>query len=74
MGISKDMTGADVAVQRQGASGTDARHMSVGELYFRADRLKSLNGHTQTLAGFEKIRTVGKGMRIPGLFDRKYQC
>ena len=34
---------------------------TVGELYFRVDRLRSLSGQSQTLAGFEKIRTVGKG-------------
>nr|KAG5703861.1 hypothetical protein BaRGS_031495 [Batillaria attramentaria] len=34
----------------------------VAELYFRLERLRSWSGqHQQSLAGFEKIRTVGKG-------------
>ena len=40
---------------------TFAVNSIVGELYFRVDRLRSLSGQSQTLAGFEKIRTVGKG-------------
>ena len=35
---------------------------SIGELYFKLDRLKGWSGQQQqTLAGFEKIQTVGKG-------------
>ena len=34
----------------------------VGDLYFRLDRLRNWSGcYHQSLAGFEKIRTVGKG-------------
>ena len=37
----------------------------VAELYFRLEKLRSWSGqHQQSLAGFEKIRTVGKGMRV----------
>ena len=57
------MTGVEIPIKSDN-SDQDVKHVSVGELYFRADRLKSLNGHTQTLAGFEKIRTVGKGKRL----------
>ena len=32
----------------------------VGELYFKIDRLRWSGTHQQSLAGFEKIRTVGK--------------
>ena len=35
---------------------------SVGELYFKMEKLKNFAGsNQQSLAGFEKIRTVGKG-------------
>ena len=35
---------------------------SVGELYFKMEKLKNFAGQNQqSLAGFEKIRTVGKG-------------
>ena len=35
---------------------------SVGELYFKVEKLRGWSGrHQQSLAGFEKIRTVGKG-------------
>ena len=37
---------------------------TVGELYFRFDKLR--NGSNQSLAGFEKIRTVGKGKFMYG--------
>ena len=37
----------------------------VAELYFRLEKLRSWSGqHQQSLAGFEKIRTVGKGMHV----------
>ncbi|CAG5117686.1 unnamed protein product [Candidula unifasciata] len=36
--------------------------LTVGELYFRLEKLRNWSGrHQQSLAGFEKIRTVGKG-------------
>ena len=37
-------------------------YSSVGELYFKMEKLKNFAGpNQQSLAGFEKIRTVGKG-------------
>lgn len=35
---------------------------NVGKLYFRMEKLRGLSGNNQqSLAGFEKIQTVGKG-------------
>ncbi|GFR93665.1 serine/threonine-protein kinase Nek8 [Elysia marginata] len=40
----------------------DNLRISVGDMYFRLDKLRNWSGrHQQSLAGFEKIRTVGKG-------------
>ena len=37
----------------------------VAELYFRLEKLRSWSGQQQqSLAGFEKIRTVGKGLSL----------
>lgn len=37
-------------------------YRNFGELYFKIDKLRGWSGqHQQTLAGFEKIQTVGKG-------------
>ena len=37
-------------------------YCSIGEVYFKLEKLKGWSGQQQqTLAGFEKIQTVGKG-------------
>lgn len=49
-------------------------YRNFGELYFKIDKLRGWSGqHQQTLAGFEKIQTVGKGnllkiASIPALY------
>ncbi|KAK3766064.1 hypothetical protein RRG08_002301 [Elysia crispata] len=40
----------------------DNLRIGIGDIYFRLDKLRNWSGrHQQSLAGFEKIRTVGKG-------------
>ena len=78
MGMSKDIMGVEGSLHKppDGSTshkppdgttthkppdgGTSAK--AVGELYFKVDRLRSLSGQQQTLKGFEKIQTVGKGI------------
>ncbi|XP_048236777.1 uncharacterized protein LOC124117551 isoform X2 [Haliotis rufescens] len=55
----KDFAAVDSGMKR---SEENLRVSSVGEMYFRLEKLRNWSGrHQQTLAGFEKIRTVGKG-------------
>ncbi|XP_041376669.1 uncharacterized protein LOC121389122 [Gigantopelta aegis] len=60
VGIFKDFYGADHTSQPKLEDG--GKVSSVGELYFKVEKLRGWSGrHQQSLAGFEKIRTVGKG-------------
>jgi hypothetical protein len=36
-------------------------HCSLSQLYFKQDQMRNCSIQNQPLAGFEKIRTVGKG-------------
>ena len=42
----------------------------IGDMYFKVDKLKNWSPQPQTLAGFERIRTVGKGEQ-PNFEDLK---
>ncbi|XP_059148769.1 uncharacterized protein LOC131935999 [Physella acuta] len=58
VGVWRDLSGVNVNQKL----GEDGGKCSIGELYFRLDKLRNWSGrHQQSLAGFEKIRTVGKG-------------
>lgn len=59
VGVCHDLFGH---VSSQKISGEIGSKLTVGELYFRLEKLRNWSGrHQQSLAGFEKIRTVGKG-------------
>ena len=63
--ISKNIEGSDINSAEEAIS-------SVGELYFRLDKLRHWSGSgQQTMAGFEKIRTVGKGAYGSAVLYRK---
>ncbi|XP_069103120.1 uncharacterized protein [Argopecten irradians] len=58
--MSRDLVGADHNTSM--VKSTDLRVTCVGELYFKVEKLRGWSGQQQqTLAGFEKIQTVGKG-------------
>uniref|UniRef100_A0A2C9JNN1 non-specific serine/threonine protein kinase n=1 Tax=Biomphalaria glabrata TaxID=6526 RepID=A0A2C9JNN1_BIOGL len=59
VGIWRDLSGISVDPRK----GEKYSHKdSIGELYFQLEKVRNWSGrHQQTLAGFEKIRTVGKG-------------
>ena len=58
VGVWKDLSGQSFSTKRP----DDNLRISIGDMYFRLDKLRSWSGrHQQSLAGFEKIRTVGKG-------------
>lgn len=60
VGVWRDLTGHS-SFFHHGSSETGMQ-ICVGELYFRMEKLRNWSGHhQQSLAGFEKIRTVGKG-------------
>lgn len=56
--LYKDLGGTEVIR----TNGEEQCKSSVGELYFKLEKLRGWSGQQQqTLAGFEKIQTVGKG-------------
>ncbi|XP_021355161.1 uncharacterized protein LOC110451456 [Mizuhopecten yessoensis] len=58
--MSRDLVGADH--NNTLAKSTDAKVTCVGEFYFKVEKLRGWSGQQQqSLAGFEKIQTVGKG-------------
>ncbi|XP_078620370.1 uncharacterized protein LOC144887197 [Branchiostoma floridae x Branchiostoma japonicum] len=68
VGMAKDLSAAEISMQRIGEDSST----TVGELYFREEKLQQLSGSSpQTLAGFEKIRTVGKGAYGTAVLYRK---
>ncbi|XP_066264089.1 uncharacterized protein [Branchiostoma lanceolatum] len=68
VGMAKDLSAGEISMQRIGEDSST----TVGELYFREEKLQQLNGSSpQTLAGFEKIRTVGKGAYGTAVLYRK---
>ncbi|XP_077861662.1 serine/threonine-protein kinase Nek8-like, partial [Saccoglossus kowalevskii] len=67
VGISKEILGSDIQINRTG----DGGKISVGELYFKSEKLEKWKTQPQSLAGFEKIRTVGKGAYGAAVLYRK---
>ncbi|XP_077996626.1 uncharacterized protein LOC144449943 isoform X2 [Glandiceps talaboti] len=67
VGISKEILGTDIQVTRVG----DSSQISIGELYFKVEKLEKWKTTPQSLAGFEKIRTVGKGAYGAAVLYRK---
>ncbi|XP_070545873.1 uncharacterized protein [Ptychodera flava] len=67
VGISKEILGTDIPATRVG----DTSKISVGELYFKVEKLEKWKTTPQSLAGFEKIRTVGKGAYGAAVLYRK---
>ncbi|XP_064645008.1 uncharacterized protein LOC135498610 isoform X1 [Lineus longissimus] len=65
VGLSRDIVGAELVKDPSSKS-------TVGELYFRLECLRGWSGHyQQSMAGFEKIRTVGKGAYGAAVLYRK---
>lgn len=66
VGMSKDLFGADVLLTRMRSDPVPL--LTVGELYFNVKKLQdklhmeNSNAGERRLEGYEKIRTVGKGM------------
>ncbi|XP_071942036.1 uncharacterized protein [Antedon mediterranea] len=67
VGISREIHGNDIHVK----AGNETVKRNVGEFYFKTDKLKNWSSQPQTLAGFEKIRTVGKGAYGAAVLYRK---
>eukprot|EP00105_Crassostrea_gigas_P014522 XP_011431210.1 PREDICTED: uncharacterized protein LOC105330955 isoform X1 [Crassostrea gigas] len=64
--MSRDIAGND---SKQSSS---ENKINVGKLYFRMEKLRGLSGNNQqSLAGFEKIQTVGKGAYGAAVLYRK---
>ncbi|GFO11680.1 serine/threonine-protein kinase nek8 [Plakobranchus ocellatus] len=58
VGVWHDLSGQSFSSKRT----EETPRLSIGDMYFRLDKLRNWSGrHQQSLAGFEKIRTVGKG-------------
>ncbi|CAC5359325.1 Serine/threonine-protein kinase nekl-2,Probable serine/threonine-protein kinase nek3,Serine/threonine-protein kinase Nek1,Serine/threonine-protein kinase Nek6,Serine/threonine-protein kinase Nek7,Serine/threonine-protein kinase Nek8,Serine/threonine-protein kinase Nek11,Serine/threonine-protein kinase Nek3,Serine/threonine-protein kinase Nek4,Serine/threonine-protein kinase Nek9,Serine/threonine-protein kinase Nek5 [Mytilus coruscus] len=68
VGMYRDILGTDTG-QKDGS--TKNLSASVGELYFKLDRLKGWTRQQQSMAGFEKIQTVGKGAYGAAVLYRK---
>ncbi|XP_038046761.1 serine/threonine-protein kinase Nek8-like [Patiria miniata] len=68
VGISKEILGTDIPLE---ASSHGPSYQCVGEMYFKTDKLKNWSPQPQTLAGFERIRTVGKGAYGAAVLYRK---
>ncbi|XP_072021077.1 LOW QUALITY PROTEIN: uncharacterized protein [Amphiura filiformis] len=66
-GISKDILGSDINLPKN----ETLPYGCVGEMYFKVDKLKNWSPQPQTLAGFERIRTVGKGAYGAAVLYRK---
>ena len=71
--LCRDFSGQELATTNQdNASESKNQYSCVGEMFFCADMLKSLNSSfQQSLAGFEKIRIVGKGAYGTAVLYRK---
>ena len=74
--MSKDLFGADVQMLRMRSDPNP--HLTVGELYFDVRKLRlklqseSNDAGDKRLEGYEKIRTVGKGIVNWIIFQLKY--
>ncbi|XP_071139970.1 uncharacterized protein [Mytilus edulis] len=68
VGMYRDILGTDTG-QKDGS--TKNLSACVGELYFKLDRLKGWTRQQQSMAGFEKIQTVGKGAYGAAVLYRK---
>ncbi|XP_022103366.1 uncharacterized protein LOC110986064 isoform X2 [Acanthaster planci] len=68
VGISKEILGTDIPLK---AHSSEPSFSCVGEMYFKTDKLKNWSPQPQTLAGFERIRTVGKGAYGAAVLYRK---
>ncbi|XP_030856391.1 uncharacterized protein LOC100892600 isoform X3 [Strongylocentrotus purpuratus] len=66
VGISKEILGTDIQMK----SNPNSFHC-VGEMYFEVEKLKNWSPQPQKLAGFERIRTVGKGAYGAAVLYRK---
>lgn len=77
MAISKDFYGADLAISNRQLDDIPRGKLCVGDLYFRPEKMRGLSGrpgsNTQTTAGYEKIRTVGKGNKVVFLYSLNLQ-
>ncbi|XP_071479348.1 uncharacterized protein [Diadema antillarum] len=69
VGISKEILGTDIPMKNTG--NTDNSFRCVGEMYFKVEKLKNWSPQPQKLAGFERIRTVGKGAYGAAVLYRK---
>ncbi|KAL3886394.1 hypothetical protein ACJMK2_026392 [Sinanodonta woodiana] len=71
VGMHKDLIGSEIFYQKS-AEESGKSYLSVGELYFKLDKLRGWSAQQQqTLAGFEKIQTVGKGAYGAAVLYRK---
>ncbi|XP_071825732.1 uncharacterized protein [Apostichopus japonicus] len=68
VGMSKDILGSDIALREVEK---ESNASSIGGLYFSVEKLKSWSPRPQSLAGFERIRTVGKGAYGAAVLYRK---
>ncbi|XP_041458233.1 uncharacterized protein LOC121410305 isoform X1 [Lytechinus variegatus] len=66
VGISKEILGTDIQMK-----GNPSLFNCVGEMYFEVEKLKNWSPQPQKLAGFERIRTVGKGAYGAAVLYRK---
>ncbi|XP_071787892.1 uncharacterized protein [Asterias amurensis] len=70
VGISKEILGTDIVLTTC-TSANGKFYKCVGDMYFKTDKLKNWSPQPQTLAGFERIRTVGKGAYGAAVLYRK---
>ncbi|CAE1157357.1 Serine/threonine-protein kinase nekl-2,Serine/threonine-protein kinase Nek8,Serine/threonine-protein kinase Nek3,Serine/threonine-protein kinase Nek1,Serine/threonine-protein kinase Nek5,Serine/threonine-protein kinase Nek2,Probable serine/threonine-protein kinase nek3,Serine/threonine-protein kinase Nek4 [Acanthosepion pharaonis] len=71
VGVYKHLSGAEISAEK--ISGEEKKYAKcIGSLYFRLEKLRFWSGQRpQSLAGFEKIRTVGKGAYGAAVLYRK---
>ncbi|PAA47652.1 hypothetical protein BOX15_Mlig020116g1 [Macrostomum lignano] len=68
--LSRELWGLDVIIQRN--IDERGRNYRVGDVYYKPDKLRTLTASSgQSLAGFEKIRIVGKGAYGTAVLYRK---
>ncbi|XP_064595853.1 serine/threonine-protein kinase Nek9-like [Liolophura sinensis] len=71
VGISREIEGGDICVEICDGDGLKYT-VPAGSLYFHVEKVRGWGGHyQQSLAGFEKIRTVGKGAYGAAVLYRK---
>ncbi|KAJ8035610.1 Serine/threonine-protein kinase Nek8 [Holothuria leucospilota] len=68
VGMSKDIMGSEILLRD---AEKDRNISLIGSLYFSIEKLKSWSPRPQSLAGFERIRTVGKGAYGAAVLYRK---